>query len=90
MRMHTLKPIRANLGATQKEMADGIGCSQGNVANYERGQTLPPDMAKRVIDFAASRGLPLTMGQIYGMEPLPEKTAEHPAPVSPTTTTQEA
>lgn len=88
--MNHVKEIRLTLGLSQQALGRGIGCTQGNIFHYERGQTLPPDMAKRVIDFAASRGLPLTMGQIYGLEPLPEKTPEQPAPVSPTTTTQEA
>lgn len=68
--MHNLKSIRQRLGVTQQVLAMGIGCTQGNVANYERGQTLPPGMAKRVIDFAAGKGLVLTMGQLYGTEPL--------------------
>ena len=68
--MHNLKSIRKRLGVTQQTLAAGIGCTQGNVANYERGQTLLPDMAKRVIDFAAGKGLALTMGQLYGTEPM--------------------
>ena len=68
--MHNLKSIRKRLGVTQQALAAGIGCTQGNVANYERGQTLLPGMAKRVIDFAAGKGLALTMGQLYGTEPL--------------------
>lgn len=68
--MHNLKSIRQRLGVTQQVLASGIGCTQGNVANYERGQTLLPGMAKRVIDFAAGKGLALTMGQLYGTEPL--------------------
>ncbi len=68
--MHNLKSIRQRLGVTQQVLAAGIGCTQGNVANYERGQTLLPGMAKRVIDFAAGKGLALTMGQLYGTEPL--------------------
>lgn len=75
--MHNLKSIRKRLGVTQQVLAAGIGCSQGNVANYERGQTLLPGMAKRVIDFAAGKGLALTMGQLYGTEPL--VTEECPA-----------
>ncbi|MGX5661596.1 helix-turn-helix domain-containing protein [Diaphorobacter nitroreducens] len=79
--MHNLKSIRERLGLTQQALATGIGCTQGNVGHYERGQTLPPDMARKVIDFAASRGVPLTFDHIYGDGTLvegvgPAKTAE--------------
>lgn len=83
--MHTLKTIRARLGTTQKEFASGLGCSQGNVANYERGQALPPEAAKRVIAFAASKGMQLTMGQIYGLEPLHGQAPQVPTPTQPAT-----
>lgn len=75
--MSQIKTIRTYLGLTQSALAEGIGCTQGNVGHYETGQTLPPERAKALIDFAASRGLPLTMGQVYGTEPLPAKEASH-------------
>lgn len=68
--MNNIKAIRERLDLTQQALADGIGCTQGNVGNYERGQMLPPDMALKVIAFAASKGVTLTMGQVYGTEPL--------------------
>ncbi|ARU04730.1 transcriptional regulator [Comamonas serinivorans] len=64
--MHNLKPIREALGVTQQVMAAGIGCTQGNIGHYERGQTLPPEMAKRVIEFAGSLGLVIGYDHIYG------------------------
>ena len=70
--MHNVKPIRERLELTQKAFADALGCTQGNVANYERGQTPPPKVALKVTEVAAARGLPLTMGQVYGVEPLPD------------------
>lgn len=93
--MNHVKEIRLTLGLSQQALGRGIGCTQGNIFHYERGQMLPPDMAKRVIDFAATRGLPLTMGQIYGLEPLPKSaaacTASARAAISPNKTpTQEA
>lgn len=77
--MHNLKPIRERLGVTQQAMADGIGCTQGNIGHYERGQTLPPDMARKVIDFSASRGLAITFDHVYGDAELPELVPAEPA-----------
>lgn len=74
--MHNLKPIRERLGVTQQTLADGIGCTQGNIGHYERGQTLPPDMAARVISFASARGLAITFDHIYGDAELPEPEAK--------------
>ena len=76
--MSTIKSIRDRLGLTQQALADGIGCSQGNVGHYEKGQTVPPDMARRLISFAASRGHQVTYDEIYGM---PELIGSPGAPV---------
>lgn len=73
--MHNLKAIRELLGITQQAMAEGIGCTQGNVGHYERGQTLPPDMARKVIDFASSSGIVLSFDHVYGNAPLPAAQA---------------
>jgi len=65
--MSNIKTIRDRLGITQTELAEGIGCSQGNVGHYEtRGQTMPPGVAKRLISFAASLGHPVSYEDIYG------------------------
>lgn len=69
--MNHLKPIRDRLGVTQQVLADAIGCTQGNVGHYERGQTLPPEMAARVILFASARGLRIGYDHIYGGVALP-------------------
>ena len=73
--MSKFKPIRKLLGVTQQVLADGIGCTQGNICHYERGQTLPPSAAKNLIAFAAGLGVELTYDQIYGGEPLPKRDA---------------
>lgn len=68
--MNPIKSIRTRLGVTQAILADGIGCTQGNIGHYEnKGQTIPPDVAKRLIAFASERGLPLTYDEIYGQAP---------------------
>lgn len=64
--MNSISTIRAKLGITQSALADGIEVTQGNVSNYERGQTMPPDVAKRLIRFAKGRGVALTFDDIYG------------------------
>lgn len=65
--MSTIKAIRQKLGLTQAELAVGIGCTQGNVGHYEnKGQTVPPDAAKRLIAFAASKGEHITYEDVYG------------------------
>lgn len=72
--MHPIKRIRVQLGLTQAALADGIGCTQGNIGHYEnKGQSVPPDVAKRLIAFAAPLGLQLTYDDIYKEpeEPLP-------------------
>ncbi|QHJ00088.1 helix-turn-helix domain-containing protein [Xylophilus rhododendri] len=69
--MSTIKAIRKRLGVTQQALADGIGCTQGNVGNYETGQTVPPDAAKRLLEFSKARGLEITLDQVYGLAPLP-------------------
>ena len=38
--MSTVKSIREKLGVTQTALAVGMGCTQGNVGHYERGQTV--------------------------------------------------
>jgi len=50
---------------TQSAFAEGIGVTQGNVSLYEKGQTVPPKVAKRVIELAASRGVALTYDDVY-------------------------
>lgn len=70
--MSTIKSIRERLGLTQTELATAIGCTQGNIGHYERGQYLPVERAERLIDFAQGKGLRLTLDQIYGRMPLPK------------------
>lgn len=64
--MSNFKSIRDLLGVTQVALASGMGCSQGNVSFYEKGQTIPPDAAKRLIDFAATLGHTITFNDVYG------------------------
>lgn len=69
--MHPMKRIRLRLGCSQEEMAAGLGCSRMNVSYYERGQTIPPDAGRKLIAFAASKGLAIDFNHIYGNAELP-------------------
>jgi putative transcriptional regulator len=64
--MNRIKAIRARLGVTQVVLGEAIGCTQGNIGHYERGQqTFPPDMAAKLIAFAASKGQKVSFDEIY-------------------------
>ncbi|MYM65450.1 helix-turn-helix domain-containing protein [Pseudoduganella sp. FT55W] len=65
--MNPIAHIRAQLGVTQRTLAEELQVTQGNVSHYERGQNMPPDVARRLIAFAARRGHDLTFDDIYGM-----------------------
>lgn len=76
--MSICKTIRTYLGFTQAALAEKLGCSQGNVWQYERPdkpQTVPPDTAKKLIELARGQGWELTMDQVYGLVPLPAPPA---------------
>ena len=78
--MNRILAIRKRLGLSQTELARAIGCSQGNVGHYEvRGQTVPPEVARRLIDVAGSRGLRLSFDHIYGELALPDEELRHAA-----------
>lgn len=64
--MNSIKAIRDLLGITQTALAEAMGCTQGNVGHYERGQTVPPEAAKRLIAHAKSLGHDITFDHIYG------------------------
>lgn len=64
--MSNIKAIRAWIGVTQSEMADGIGCTQGNISAYELGRhAIPADVAKKLIAYAKTLGKKLTYDAIY-------------------------
>ena len=79
--MNNVKAIRQRLQLTQEALAKGIGCTQGNVGHYERGQSLPPEMARRLIAFAAELGHCVSFDDIYSQRelPTPQPTTTEPA-----------
>lgn len=75
--MCNIKTIRDRLGLTQVALAAGIGCSQGNIGHYEnKGQTMPPDVAKRLIAFAATMGHKIGYDDVYGVPNVAQSLAE--------------
>lgn len=70
--MSTFKSIRKRLQVTQAEIAEALGCSQSNVSFYEKGQTVPPPIAGKLIEFARSRGAELSFDDIYAAAPAEE------------------
>lgn len=67
-----IKQIRERLGLTQAELGDVIGKSQGSVWLYEREvdpKTIPPSAAKRLIAYAKSRRVKVTLDDLYAAEP---------------------
>jgi putative transcriptional regulator len=74
--MNAIRPIRERLQMTQQAMADALGCTQGNVGHYERGQTIPPDVAKKLIEVAAKRGLRIGYDHVYGAASLPPEKVQ--------------
>jgi len=73
MPMRPIQVIRSRLGVTQQELAVAIGCQQSTISYYERGGTIVPAVAARLIAFAKGRGLPLTYDHVYGASEVPHQ-----------------
>lgn len=71
-RMNAIRTIRERLRMTQQALADELGCTQGNVGHYERGQTVPPDVARRLIEVSTQRGLCIGFDHVYGAAAIPQ------------------
>lgn len=61
-----IKKIRDRIGITQAALGAELGCTQANVSAYERGQSIPSDMAGKLIEVARRYGLEITYNDIYG------------------------
>jgi transcriptional regulator with XRE-family HTH domain len=58
--------IRDQLGVSQTAIAKALQMTQSNVWMYEnRGQSIPPDVAKALIAYAKTLGHKLTYNNIY-------------------------
>jgi putative transcriptional regulator len=69
--MNNIRQIRGRLGVTQAVLASALKVSQGNVSNYEQGQTVPPEVAALLIAYASSLGHSITYDDVYSL-PQPE------------------
>lgn len=72
--MKPTEKIRHRLGLSQVEFAKLLGVSQGSVSAYEHGrQEISPAVARRMVEVARAtpeRGFPLTLDQVYGLQPV--------------------
>jgi putative transcriptional regulator len=71
--MNQIKLLRERLGVTQEAMAAAIGVSQANVSFYEKGQQMPPQVARLLIEYARRLGHFITFDDVYGPLPDPPK-----------------
>lgn len=76
--MSKLKAIRERLKVTQSDLADALGCTQGRVWQMERGETVMPDTAQKLIAYALTKGHVITFDDIYE-PPKPPKAKRAPA-----------
>jgi putative transcriptional regulator len=70
--MNPFHLIRSRLGLTQLAIAGELGVSQGNVSFYEKGQTVPPHIARKLLACAKKRGLSLSYDHVYGAAKIPK------------------
>ncbi|MDR5170711.1 helix-turn-helix transcriptional regulator [Methylobacillus flagellatus] len=63
--MSNFQKIRSHLGLSQAGLARALGMSQPNIYKYEKGQDVPPGVARKLIELAAKRGVSLTYDDIY-------------------------
>lgn len=66
MSAESFQTIRKRLEVTQAELAAALGVTQGNVSFYEKGQTVPPKVAGKLIEFAKTKGHVITYDDVYG------------------------
>jgi putative transcriptional regulator len=87
--MNAFRSVRARLAVSQAEIGAALGVTQSNVSFYEKGQTVPPDVAAKLIEYARGKGLELSYDQIYGATPLEAAPTPPDAPTSPAPAVQE-
>lgn len=80
--MSRFHQIRRLLGLSQIEMAEVLGCVQSNVSFLDRGQTITPDAAAKIIAAAKAMGVALSYDHVYGTAALPLPRAPRQLPTS--------
>lgn len=64
--MNPILQLRKRLKASQVQMGKAIGVSQSAVSQYEKGRATPsPDVVRRLIEFAKTRGVEVSFEWIY-------------------------
>jgi len=74
--MNAFRLIRERLEVSQAMIAAAVGVTQSNVSFYENGQTVPPAVAAKLIEYAATKGLTLSYDHVYGAAELPAVEAK--------------
>jgi len=66
---NAIRAIRERMGLSQEEFAAGVGCTQSNISHLEvRKQSPLIGTAKKIVSFANSRGLDITLNDVYAEE----------------------
>ena len=66
--MNKVSEIRAALSVSQHELSKAMRVGQSAISQYENDGCDPSlDAAKRLIEFAGSRGLRLTLDHVYAL-----------------------
>ncbi|MDR5881092.1 helix-turn-helix transcriptional regulator [Caballeronia sp. LZ032] len=64
--MNGLITLRKRLALSQAEIGAAIGITQSTISQSERGDiTLSVEVAKRLVQFARSKGIKATLDEIY-------------------------
>lgn len=67
--MNNVRHIRKRLGLSQSELAGKIGLTQSALSHYENGGCDPlVGTARRLIEFAGTQGISLTLEDVYPVE----------------------
>lgn len=66
--MSNFHKIRSQLGLSQAGIARELGMTQPNIYKYEKGQAVPPSVARKLIELAAKRGMTIGYDDIYRAE----------------------
>lgn len=74
--MNNVKTIRGRLGLSQTALAAALGQTPGNVGHYERGQTVPPEVARKLIALCRARGLVIGFDHVYAAADIPAPVIE--------------
>lgn len=63
---HIVKLLRNDCEMSQYELADILDITQATLSRYEQHKVIPsPQVIKRIVDFAASKGILVTIDDFF-------------------------